>query len=180
MKKLNSRDLAYSALGSALITVCSWISIPTEIPFTLQTFAVCLISALLGAKLGTISVIVYILLGTVGIPVFSGFRSGLGTLLGTTGGYIIGFIFTALIVGFIAERFGRKILPLAVSMAAGILVCYAFGTVWFIQVYAKTSGAIGIMTALSWCVFPYLLPDGAKIAVAVPLAIRLHKLLSKG
>lgn len=179
MKKLSARDAAYAALGAALIAVCSWISIPTTIPFTLQTFGVCLISAVLGAGLGIWAVVVFILLGAVGVPVFAGFRAGLGVLLGTTGGYIIGFIFTALIVGLAVQKFGCKVLPLAVSMVVGILVCYAFGTAWFMVVYARNSGPIGLMSALSWCVFPYLIPDAAKIAVAVPLALRLHKTIKK-
>lgn len=180
MKKLTVSDYTYMALSAALIAICSWISIPTAIPFTLQTFAVCLITALLGTKRGTISVCVYILLGAVGVPVFSGFRGGLGVLLGTTGGYIIGFIFTALCVGLWTKRFGRGIISLVISMVLGILLCYAFGTAWFMLVYARTSGAIGLMTALSWCVFPYLLPDGAKILLAVILCRRLYPLLNKG
>ena len=76
------RNLVYVALGAALITVCSWISIPMTIPFTLQTFAVCLIAALLGWRNGLEAVVVYILLGAVGLPVFSGFKGGIGALLG--------------------------------------------------------------------------------------------------
>ena len=118
------RNLVYVALGAALITVCSWISIPMTIPFTLQTFAVCLIAALLGWRNGLEAVVVYILLGAVGLPVFSGFKGGIGALLGMTGGYIVGFLFTALVVGLAADRLGRKIPALAVSMVLGILLCY--------------------------------------------------------
>ena len=175
MKSLSARNAAYAALGAALLAVCSWISIPLTIPITLQTFAVCLISAILGLPLAIWSILVWILLGAVGVPVFSGFRAGLGVLLGTTGGYIIGFFFTALIVGLAVRRFGRSRVALAISMALGILVCYAFGTVWFMIVYARSTGPIGLISALSWCVFPYLLPDAVKIVLAIPLSIRLAK-----
>lgn len=181
MNKQNSvlsiREMTYIAMGAVIIAVCSWISIPATVPFTLQTFAVCLVTAVFGLKMGVWTVVVYILLGAVGIPVFSGFRGGLGALLGTTGGYIVGFIFTAIIVGLAVKKFGRKPLVLVVSMVIGILVCYTFGTAWFMVVYAQKTGPIGIMTALGWCVFPYLIPDGIKIAVAVLLTGRLSRLM---
>ena len=176
-RRLTAKDLSYIAMGVALIAVCSWISIPLPVPITLQTFAICLITAVLGLRLGLWAVVVYILLGAAGLPVFSGFRSGIGTLLGTTGGYIIGFVFTALVVGLGVKKFGRKPPLLAFFMAIGILLCYTFGTAWFVLVYTRTSGAIGVLTALSLCVFPYLLPDAVKILLAVSLTGRLHSLL---
>ena len=179
-RRLTAKDLSYIAMGVALIAVCSWISIPLPVPITLQTFAICLITAVLGLRLGLWAVVVYILLGAAGLPVFSGFRSGIGTLLGTTGGYIIGFVFTALLVGLGVKKFGRNPPLLALFMAIGILLCYTFGTAWFVLVYTRTSGAIGVLTALSLCVFPYLLPDAVKILLAVSLTGRLHSLLKPG
>lgn len=90
-------DLVYIALGAVLISICSWISIPTTVPFTMQTFAVFFVLSALGGKRGTVAIIVYILLGAVGIPVFSNFTSGIGILLGNTGGYIVGFVFIGLV-----------------------------------------------------------------------------------
>jgi len=179
MNKLKTRDIAYIAMGVALIAICSWISIPTTVPFTMQTFAVCLVTALLGLKRGLWTVAAYILLGAVGAPVFAGFKGGFGALLGTTGGYIVGFLFTALIVGIAVEKFGRSLPVLICSMALGILVCYAFGTVWFMRVYARNSGPIGVGTALAWCVIPYLIPDAVKIVLASVLVQRLHPLLDR-
>lgn len=180
MKTLTVREIAYIAMGAALIAVCSWISIPMTIPVTLQTFAVCLVTAVFGLRMGLWTVLIYILLGAVGVPVFSGFSGGIGVLLGTTGGYIVGFLFTALAVGLAVGRWGRSIPVLAASMAVGILLCYAFGTAWFMIVYTKNSGAIGLMTALGWCVFPYLIPDAVKIALATVLTGRLAPLVGKG
>ena len=173
----DARGVAQVGLGAALIAVCAWVSVPLPpplAPFTLQTFAVCLVCAVYGWKPGFWSVAVYILLGAVGVPVFSGVRGGIGVLLGTTGGYIAGFLLTALIVGLAADRFGRRLPVMLAAMALGVLACYAFGTAWFVAVYTYSSGPVGIMTALGWCVFPYLVPDALKIAAAALLAKRLH------
>ena len=88
LEKVKTTDLVFIAAGAALITICSWISIPTAVPFTLQTFAVFVVLLILGGERGTLSTIVYVIMGAVGIPVFSGFKGGLGVLFGKTGGYI--------------------------------------------------------------------------------------------
>ena len=177
--KLSVREITLIAIAIALITVCSWISVPLTIPVTLQTFAVCLVTALLGLKMGLWSLTGYILLGAVGIPVFSGFRGGIGVLLGVTGGYIVGFFFTALTVGLTVKRFGRSLPVLLLSMAFGVLLCYAFGTAWFMVVYARGGNAVTLGGALGMCVVPYLIPDGIKIVLAAVLVRRLWPALSK-
>ena len=184
MKRNTASDLAFTAMGAALIAVCSWISVPaflpSLVPFTLQTFAVCLVTAVLGLRLGVGSVGIYLLLGAIGAPVFAGFKGGFAALLGTTGGYLVGFLFTALIVGLAAERMGRSFRVLLPAMAAGVLACYAFGTAWFVLVYTRTSGAIGVGTALAWCVLPYLIPDAVKISLAAFLTGRIAPLVRRG
>lgn len=177
MSGLSAREISRISLGIALIAVCSWISIPTVIPFTLQTFAVCLVTALLGLKGGLWTVAGYLLLGAVGVPVFSGFRGGPGALLGTTGGYLAGFLFTALTVGLALRRFPFTLPVLLGSMAVGVLMCYCFGTAWFMAVYARSTGPISLATALGWCVLPYLVPDALKILLAAFLARRLRPLI---
>lgn len=174
---LKTLDLAYVGLAVALIAICSWISIPTAIPFTMQTFAVFAVVGILGMYRGTIAVLVYILLGAVGVPVFAEFSGGIGVLFRNTGGYIMGFLFTALVTGAIIKLFGTKVWVMAAAMAVGLLVCYAFGTAWFMVVYARNNGAVGIATALSWCVIPYIIPDLVKIALAVLLTKRVGKVL---
>lgn len=174
---LKTLDLAYVGLAVALIAICSWISIPTAIPFTMQTFAVFAVVGILGMYRGTLAVLVYILLGAVGVPVFAGFSGGIGVLFRNTGGYIMGFLFTALVTGAIIKLFGKKVWVMAAAMAVGLLVCYAFGTAWFMVVYARNNGAVGIATALSWCVIPYIIPDLVKIALAVLLTKRVGKVL---
>lgn len=177
--KLSVREMTCVALSVALITVCSWISVPLTIPVTLQTFAVCLVTALLGLKMGLWAVLSYILLAAVGIPVLSGFRGGAGALLGVTGGYVAGFLFTALAVGFAVKRFGRSLPVLLASMAGGILLCYAFGTAWFMVVYTRGGNAVTLGGALGMCVVPYLIPDGIKIILAAVLVRRLWPVMSR-
>ena len=173
--KITTKELVFTALMAVIIAVCSWISIPTTVPFTLQTFGVFMAVGLLGGKKGTISVLVYILLGAVGVPVFAGFSGGIGVLFGTTGGYIVGFLLSGLVYCAMTAAFGEKLPIMIIAMVLGLIVCYAFGTAWFMIVYAKNTAPIGLMTALGWCVFPFIIPDCIKIALAIVLTKQLKK-----
>ena len=176
-KGFQAIDLAYVAVCAALMAVCSWISIPATVPFTLQTFAVFCSLGLLGGRRGTAAILVYLLLGALGVPVFAGFSGGIGILFGTTGGYLLGFILMGLVY-WIGERLSRDSRGIRiVSMILGLLLCYAFGTAWFMFVYARQTGAIALGTALAWCVVPFLLPDLVKMALALLLSGRLRKAL---
>ena len=172
--KLSVRAMAYIAMFAVVMAVCSWISVPYVVPFTLQTFGVFLAVGVLGGKRGTLAVLIYILLGCVGLPVFAGFSGGIGVVLGSTGGYIVGFLFTALIMWAMEKVPGNRTVVMIISMVLGLLACYAFGTVWFVVVYAQKTGPVGLWTALGWCVFPYILPDLVKIALALVLQKRLR------
>lgn len=171
----STKNISYIALCTALITVCSWIAVPAAVPFTLQTFAVAAAGGLLGAKRGTLSVVIYILLGAIGLPVFASFRSGAAVIFGTTGGYVLGFLFLALISGFAAERFGRKMCVMIPSMLAGVAVCYAFGTAWYVCVYSANTGSVGIMSVFLKCVFPFIIPDIIKITLAALCVKKLSR-----
>lgn len=113
----------------------------------------------------------------MGVPVFAGFTGGIGILFGTTGGYIIGFLFTGLLYWLITHFFGEKLPVMILALVLGLAVCYAFGTAWFMIVYAKNSGSVGLLTALGWCVFPFILPDCVKMALAILIGKRLPKRL---
>ena len=176
-KQFKTIDLAYMALGAVLIAICAWISIPTTIPFTMQTFAVFFVLLILGGKRGTVAIGIYVLLGAVGVPVFAHFTSGIGILLGNTGGYIVGFIFMGLVYWLIVGLLGKKLWVEILAMVMGIVVLYSFGTAWFMIVYAKTNGAVGLAMVLAWCVIPFILPDIIKLALAVALARRLSPTL---
>lgn len=170
-KSAQITDIVFTALFVAVLVVCSQIIIPFgQVPVTLQTVGVFLSASVLGARLSGVSVIIYILLGVVGLPVFSGFSSGVGYLLGPTGGYIIGFFFMAVVVGVITEKLGKVTGVLAVAMVLGLLVCYAFGTAWFCVVM-KSDFIYGLL----WCVVPYIIPDIIKIVFSVLMVKRLSK-----
>lgn len=170
-----TRDIVYMSVFTAMISICSWISIPASIPFTLQTMGVFMTVGLLGGKRGTLTVLTYILLGVIGVPVFAGLTGGVSVLLGTTGGYIIGFLLSALLMWGIETIMGRNQIVLAFSMIAGLIVCYVFGTAWFMMIYTQHSGVIGLSTVLGWCVIPFIIPDLIKIGVALFLTNRLKK-----
>ncbi len=227
--KLNTADLSLIAMFTAIICICAWISIPAAVPFSMQTFGIFLTLGTLGGKRGTLAVAAYLFLGMLGLPVFSGFAGGLGYIMGNTGGYILGFLASALVMWGIetiyttffdkiryntskkdpnttcttaAPKFYKKIsapsservsarsscnifkikcslrweLLLALQMMFGLLVCYSVGTLWFMIMYLNRTGPIGIWTALSWCVFPYLLPDILKMLLALKLCRRLRKI----
>lgn len=171
----SARDLAYTALMTAVIAACSWVSVPATVPFTLQTLGVFLAVGLLGGRRGSMAVLVYLLLGAAGAPVFHGFTGGVGILFGATGGYLLGFLGSALLYWALTRLVGESAPVMALAMALGLLVCYAFGTAWFMVVYARTSGPVGLMTALGWCVLPFVIPDLLKLALALSLTRLLRR-----
>lgn len=171
-------DMAYTAVFAVLIAICSWISIPTVVPFTLQTFAVFLAVSVLGGRRGTLSIVVYVLLGAVGIPVFAGFKGGIGVLLNTTGGYIIGFIFAGLIMWLMERLFGRKLWAQLLGMILGMITYLSVGTAWFMAVYLRQTGPVSLGTVLGWCVIPFLIPDIVKMMLALSLGNLLRKRLA--
>lgn len=174
-RQAKTYDLVYISVFAVIIAICSWISIPTAIPFTLQTLGIFLTVGILGGKRGTAAVFLYILLGVFGMPVFSGMTGGIGILMGMTGGYIIGFLFAALMMWGIEALFGRSRVILVLSMAIGLVVCYVIGTLWYMIVYTHNTGTIGLWTVLWWCVFPFIIPDLLKIAMALYLTSRFTK-----
>lgn len=165
------RSMAHIAVAAALLAVCSWLTIPFTVPFTMQTFAVFLTLLLLGGRDGTIAIGVYILLGAVGVPVFSGFTGGISRIIGATGGYIAGFLATGGVY-WLAERPGKRWrIP---SLVAGLAVCYTLGTLWFCYVTGT-----GFAAALMLCVVPFLLPDAVKLILAALLGARLRPILDR-
>lgn len=172
---MKTRDLALCALFTALTAVCAWISMTVmEVPFTLQTFAIFLTLGLLGGKRGSLTILVYLLLGLVGVPVFAGFSST-AALFGVTGGYIVGFLASALVYWLITALLGEKLWVQFVAMIAGLMVCYAFGSVWFYIFYLNKGTPIGFAVVLAKCVVPFILPDAVKIALALFLTRRLKR-----
>ena len=161
-----TRDLVYIAICTSLICICSWITIPGTIPFTLQTFAIFVTLGLLGWRRGLFSILIYIILGIIGLPVFSSFNSGIGVILGPTGGYIIGFIFAALIYSLISLFIKNENVLLILGFTLSLIICYLIGTVWFYYVYSGNN-EITLLSVLTMCVFPFIVPDILKILLAI-------------
>lgn len=176
--RLALRDLTWIAICAALICVCAWITVPSTVPFTLQLMGVFLSVRVLGGKNGTIAIAVYMLLGLVGLPVFAGFSAGAGVLLGPTGGYIIGFLFIGLIYWLGGPLTSNRLTSCALLLA-GLLVCYVFGTAWFMYVYAAKGQSLTLLGSLSICVLPYVIPDVLKLAASEIIAYRVLKLLER-
>lgn len=173
-------DIVYIGIFAVLLAVCSWISLPFAVPFTLQTFGVFMALETLGGKRGTMAILVFLLMGLVGLPVFSGFRGGPGVLVGTTGGYIVGFVLTGFLVWGMEKILGEKWKNIVVRicvMLFGLILCYAFGTLWFVKVYSAANGSVGIGAVLGWCVFPFVIPDLVKLGLAFVLARRVRRYL---
>ncbi len=172
--KLKTKDLALVGLFAALMAVCAWISIPVgPVPVTLQTFAVFLAAALLGSKRGTLAVLVYILLGVVGLPVFARFS----TLNPVTFGYVLGFLPLGMLTAAAEKLFPKKAFALPLGMVLGLLVCYLIGTVWFYYVMHFRGTEYSIGKILSVCVTPFLLPDLVKLGAAYLLSRKLSKVV---
>ena len=168
--KLNVRKMVLCSLFASLITVCAWISIPIPpVSFTLQTFGVLMALGVLGGKWGSISILLYLLMGIVGIPVFAGFQGGTGVLFGATGGFLWGFLIGAL--GYrLTEKAGK--LP---AMILCQLICSLCGCLWF----EYWAGGVGVGAAVLTCVVPYLIPDGLKIWLAWKLSARIRRQLKE-
>lgn len=172
-KKFRIIDLAYIGLSVAILAVCAWISVPVgAIPITMQTMGVCVVAGLFGIKRGTISVLSYLILGAIGVPVFSNFQGGIGYLAGATGGFAIGFLLTAIIIGMAVEKWNNKPIATALSMVIGVIACYCFGSMWFALVYSNSASIGAVVTT---CVLPFVVPDIIKIALSVLLVQKLKK-----
>ena len=168
------RNMALCGLFTAVLAICAWISVPMgDTVITLQTFGIFLTLGLLGGKRGTVTVLVYLLLGAIGAPVFSGFRGGLGALLGTTGGYIFGFMSTSILYWIMTSIKDTPRIRL-IAMVLGLLLCYICGSWWYLTRYL-TAAQTTLGLVLLKCVVPYLIPDAIKLALAWILTGKLKR-----
>ena len=166
---MKTKDMVLTGVFAAVICVFAPFTIPIgAVPISLATFAVYLAAAVLGTKKGTLAVLIYILIGMAGVPVFSGFAGGIGKILGVTGGYIIGYIPCAFAIGVFTERFGGKNYIYPLALVIGTLILYSFGTAW-----CMVQSGNGLMQSLTVCVFPFLVGYAIKIAAASIVAIKL-------
>ena len=167
---MSLKSMTYISVMSVIIAICAWLTIPAAVPFTMQTFGVFFALLFLGGKKGTAAIALYLILGAIGLPVFSGFSGGMGHILGTTGGYMLGFLITGIIYT-IFEKNGKSVKISVLSLILGLLACYIFGTLWF-SIYKED---MGFIPALSVCVLPFVVPDLVKLALAVMIAGKIKK-----
>lgn len=176
-QRTNTKTITVTGLMTAVLCILGPLSIPlpfSPVPITLTNFAIFIVIYALGMKAGTISFLVYLAIGTAGLPVFSSFGGGLGKLAGPTGGYLIGFAFIAIIQGYMMKRFPGKNSAAIIGMILGMSVCYLFGTVWLGWQMNLTFSA-----ALALGVLPYLVGDTVKIIIAAVAGPQLRQRLLK-
>lgn len=176
MRAKRTYNIISTALMAAIIVVCSWITIPFgSVPFTMQTFAVFAAALILGPLKGVIAVVLYLLLGIVGLPVFSAFQAGPGVLMGATGGFLLGFIFIPLVGGLFDVKFRNTLLS-AAGLLFGLILCYVTGTLWYAFVWLDSASVPAVITT---SVLPYVIPDIIKCILALVVAKKVNS-LTKG
>lgn len=177
MENQKTKTLVLIGMMTAVICVLGPLSIAipfSPVPISFTNLAIYFTAAILGWKRGTVSCLLYLLIGFMGVPVFSNFSAGPAKLLGPTGGYLIGFVFMALITGFAADRFKNKIHMNIIGMAIGTLVTYAMGTIWL--AYQLD---LSFKAALFAGVIPYIAIDGIKIIIAAVNAPIIRKRIER-
>lgn len=174
--KITTKELAIAAVLTAITCILAPVSIPIgPVPITLGVFCIFLVGAMLPPHLAVASTLVYILIGAVGVPVFSGFEGGFQKIIGPTGGFIVAYPFMALIVALSIIIFKkRNILSIVVGMIIALIVCYALGTVWFVVSMGST-----VKNALLLCVTPFIVVDLIKLVCAAVFSLAANKALSK-
>ena len=172
-KKLTTYQMAVTALMAAVMCVLGPLTVPIgAVPISLANFVICLTAWLLGPKFGTLSVAVYLCIGLIGVPVFSGYGAGLAKLAGPTGGYLVGYLLLALIGGLFIEKSNGNPVVSGIGLVLGDAACYVLGTAWFVFQMQCELGY-----ALSVCVYPFLALDLAKIVVSCVVGALLRKRL---
>lgn len=176
-RRITTKNMVITSLMAAIMCIIGPFSIPlpvTLVPISLTNFVIYLAAFVLSYKYCALSYIIYLLLGIIGLPVFSNFGSGIGKVAGPTGGYLVGFILTAIICAFMNEKFSKKIYMSIVGMIIGLAIAYLFGTIWF-----SIEQNMSFVQSLSLCVVPFLIGDAVKIIVAVIVGPTLRKSIQR-
>jgi biotin transport system substrate-specific component len=172
---MKPKNLAVTGILAAVICVFAPLAVPIgPVPISLATLAIYIVATAAGWKRGLAATALYILIGAVGIPVYSGFSAGFPKLMGVTGGYIWGYLLLALVAGALADRFSTRFWAYPIGMALGTLLLYACGTVWFMYVTGNS-----LTATLAVCVVPFLIGDVIKIVIASLAAFKLRHTLHR-
>lgn len=177
MEAQRIKTMSITALSTSFIILCSWLTVPFVIPFTMQTFSLFLILLSFGGKVGLLSVLLYLTLGAFGVPVFSSFGAGFGVLLGPSGGFLWGFAVMAFVY-LCFERFHQnKPILRVVALSFGLLACYMNGA-WFYALYCNSFAGVdfgSFVSALSVFVLPFTIPDAFKLILAFAIYRKIRK-----
>ena len=172
---MKTKNMALCGMCAAVLILCAWLSFPLgELSLTLQTFGIFLCLWVLGGKLGSLVILVYLLLGAVGVPVFSAFRGGIGALLGPSGGYLVGFLACGLTYWLITSLFPKR---QVLAMVIGLFLCYYVGSLWYYRFYIA-AGASGDLTVVLLQNIAFLPGDLIKLILARYLSKRILKKIS--
>ena len=172
-ERISIKHMTLIAMFASLTAILSQISIPlpfTPVPINLAMLSVFISGGVLGGKKGAISQLIYVALGAVGVPVFAQFTAGISRLFGPTGGYILGYVLSAFLIGFLFEKFKRSIINISIVLIIGLLTCYAVGTAWFMFV-TKNS----FYTSMAYCIIPFIPGDILKITASAFFLKKLNK-----
>ena len=175
MRSSKIKTMSLTALCTSFIIVCSWLTIPFAVPFTMQTFAIFVILLSFGGKIGFSSVLLYLTLGAIGVPVFSSFGAGFGTLFGPSGGFLWGFLIITLVYLCFERFFAKKPFLRLLALLLGMVLCYLLGAVCF-SLYSGNE-SLGFLSAVAVCVVPYIIPDALKMLLAFSVYKRLKTLV---
>lgn len=177
MNKTRTKTMTIISLITAILCILGPITLPipvSPVPISLVTFAIYISIYVLGMKRGAVSCVLYLLIGLIGLPVFSGFTGGIGKLLGPTGGYMLGYVFMAVICGFFIDKWATKRVLHIIGMVLGTIVCYLFGTIW-LSIQAEMS----FYAALGVGVLPFIMGDMIKIVAASIAGPMIRKRLKR-
>ena len=177
MKSKLTYNISLIAFFTTLLVISSWFTIPFIIPFTLQTLVIFILILVLDLKKSLLILLIYCLLGIIGIPVFSSFQSGLGVFLGPTGGFLIGFVPMIIVSNILLKTISNKkngnldnktnFFMSFFALFIGLLCCYTIATIWYGLVYDTTTSSLNIIIAI---ILPFILPDIIKIIIAIIIA----------
>jgi len=170
--------LVIVAICVAFIALCSYIAIPFAVNFSLQLFAVFLISGCFPPTISVSATVIYLMIGIIGLPVFSGFNSGISAIVGASGGFLISFVFASFIISVFQKYYYKKSFFYIITASLSLIVCYIFGSLWYVYVFCYPNPC-SLMTALTVSVFPFIFFDISKLLLAFVLLKKLRPFVDK-
>ena len=178
---MKTRDITIIAPCVACICLSAWLAVPIGgVMITMQTAMICLIAGVFGAKRAGIAVVAYLIIGGIGLPVFAGFGGGISRLVSPMGGFLIGFLLLAVVVGWTSDKSKHKAkngCRLVIGVLIGMALCYAMGMAWFACLALQEGGVVNVSILFLSCVLPYLPFDVVKLALAIYLIRRMRQIL---